>query len=273
MTRLRREFLAVLLSCAFGLGPIGDASAQETIKLVGSRIVGGKRTTIEEHPWQVALRIKQSNGLYYLCGGSIVAQKWVLTAAHCFGGNPEQSQAWAKAGATDYNAAGVWTDVDRIIVHEQYNAATHENDLALIKLKSKPNGDTISLAPASLTIPVGQPLEVTGWGVTREGGDPSNDLLAATVPYADQSACNAPAVYNGAITDGMICAGLNEGCVDSCQGDSGGPLVSRDANNVPTLVGVVSFGEGCARKLKYGVYTRVSAYRSWIQKTEAANDD
>jgi hypothetical protein len=100
------------------------------------------------------------------------------------------------------------------------------------------------------------------------GDDASNDLLLGKVRYADTAECNAPAVYNGKITDRMMCAGFKEGGVDSCQGDSGGPLVWRTADDVPILVGVVSYGEGCARRLKYGVYTRVSAYRAWIQGVE-----
>jgi trypsin len=261
---LHRRFLAVLLTLMFSLGLVGHSLAQETIITGGSRIVGGKKTDIKDHPFQVALKIKQSDGTY-LCGGSIIAQKWVLTAAHCFGESPQTSEAWAKAGATDYQRTGVWTGVEHIVVHEQYNAHTHENDIALIKLKSPPNGKVIPLAAESLTIPVGQSLEVTGWGATREGGDTSNDLLIAEVPYADTAACNAPAVYNGTITDGMICAGFKEGGIDSCQGDSGGPLVWRTADGVPILVGVVSYGEGCARRLRYGVYTRVSAHRAWIK--------
>jgi secreted trypsin-like serine protease len=130
----------------------------------------------------------------------------------------------------------------------------------------------IPLAAESLIVPPGQPLEVTGWGATREGGDTSNDLLMAKVPYADRAACNAADAYNGRITEGMICAGFKEGGVDSCQGDSGGPLVWRTQDG-PFLVGVVSYGEGCARRLRYGVYTRVSAYRAWIKNVVSAKSN
>ena len=91
-------------------------------------------------------------------------------------------------------------------------------------------------------------------------------LLVANVPYVKQEDCNSPAAYNGKIADTMICAGEKDGGVDSCQGDSGGPLVSRESTG-PVLVGVVAFGDGCARKLKYGIYTRVSRYRDWIRGT------
>jgi secreted trypsin-like serine protease len=87
----------------------------------------------------------------------------------------------------------------------------------------------------------------------------------------DAVACNDPNAYNGSIKGGMLCAGLPRGSVDACQGDSGGPLVWRNQETGPVLVGVVSFGEGCARPLKYGVYTRVSAYRDWIDRTLATS--
>jgi len=197
----------------------------------------------------------------------------VLTAAHCFGQAPDKSKALAIAGATDYQpewAAGRGIEAERIIVHDGYKPGTHENDLALVKLNSPPKGEVIPLASKSLAIPIGQPLFVTGWGATREGGDTSNDLLIAEVPYTDPAVCNAAESYNGRISGSMICAGEKEGGVDSCQGDSGGPLVWRN-DGVSLLVGVVSFGDGCARNLKYGVYSRVSAYRAWIQSVEAAN--
>jgi secreted trypsin-like serine protease len=273
MTRSRRELLSVSLSFLLGLTSVGQSLAQETIKLGGSRIVGGKPAKIEENLWQVALIVTQSDGLSYLCGGSIVAQKWVLTAAHCFGPSANKSKALAIAGVRDWKpeySAGRGIEAERIIVHEGYNPGTQENDLALVKLKSPPKGEVIPLASQSLLIPLGQPLAVTGWGATREGGDPSNDLLIAQVTYTGLAVCNAPESYNGTISASMICAGSPGGGVDSCQGDSGGPLVWRK-EGVPILVGVVSFGKGCGRPLKYGVYTRVSSYRAWIQSVEAAN--
>ena len=273
MMRLRREFLSIPVIFLLGLAFAQQTTAQETIKLGGSRIVGGEPTTIEKNPWQVALIVTQNDGLTYLCGGSIVAQKWVLTAAHCFGESPDQSKALAIAGAEDFKPAwraGSGIESERVIVHEGYNPQTHEHDLALVKLRSPPNGKVIVLASQSLPIPVGQELDVTGWGATREGGDTSNNLLIAHVPYTDTAICNGPQSYNGKISDDMLCAGRQQGGVDSCQGDSGGPLVWR-RDGVPILVGVVSFGDGCARRLKYGVYTRVSSYNGWIRMMMAAN--
>jgi trypsin len=251
----------VLLAC-----PWEGVIAQETIKPFGRRIVGGEPTDIKQHPWQVALTVGTN-----LCGGSIIAQSWVLTAAHCVTPTSRPSEVKAKANATDYTQGGVWTAIERIVVHEKYEASTFEHDLALIKLKSPTAGRVIPLASATLSVPSGQPLEVTGWGVTSEGGTAASATLRkAVVPYVDNGVCNIAAAYNGTIKPGMMCAGAREGGIDACQGDSGGPLVWRTSDG-PILVGVVSSGQGCARKLKYGVYTRVSAYRDWIDRTLAAD--
>ena len=164
---------------------------------------------------------------------------------------------------TDYVASGSWSDIETLIVHEGYDAKTHENDIALVRLRTRPAGKIIPLVRAGQKLAPGTPLEVTGWGATSEGGSTSRVLRKASVPYAENDACNAPAMYNGAIRGGMMCAGHRDGGVDSCQGDSGGPLVWHSPDG-PILVGVVSWGEGCARKLRYGVYTSVSAFHDWI---------
>jgi secreted trypsin-like serine protease len=160
-----------------------------------------------------------------------------------------------------------------VVVHDGYDAQTFENDIALVKLKASsltPGGRVVPLAAASLVVPPGQPLEVTGWGATKEGGSGSSVLMKATVPLVDTPTCNAKDSYAGKIKDSMMCAGARDGGIDSCQGDSGGPLVWKTSEGA-VLVGVVSHGEGCARKLKYGVYTRVSAFRDWIDRVLASD--
>ena len=265
-----RRPLSIGILCFFlvTLG-LAVAGAQEVIKSDRPRIVGGEPTTIEKHPWQVALNIRQRDGLY-LCGGSIIALKWVLTAAHCFTPANQGRDAKIKAGATNYRTEGVWGEIDKIVINKAYNPKTNDNDIALLKLKSPQNGKIIPLVDATSTLAVGEPLEVTGWGATSEQGGGGGELLKATVPYVDSATCNARESYGGAIHAGMMCAGHREGGIDSCQGDSGGPLVWYTSNG-PVLVGVVSFGWGCARKFKYGVYTRVSAYRNWIAQTVASD--
>lgn len=238
------------------------AHAQEEIKPMGRRIVGGEKTDIKNHRWQVAMLIKRGRDIG-LCGGSIVADRWVLTAAHCFTPTTSARDLRAKAGVTNYMTSGTWIDIERLIVHEAYNPKTHENDIALVRLRGRPEGQVIPLAKSDRELKPGTPLEVTGWGATSEGGNASRVLLKASVPYALKDACNEPAAYNGAIRSGMMCAGYRDGGVDSCQGDSGGPLVWHSPDGA-ILVGVVSWGEGCARQLRYGIYTRVSSYQDWI---------
>jgi trypsin len=254
---LRRvALLTGAIVCSGLLQP--PAAAQEPCK-DPRRIVGGVPADIKEHPWQVAFDIKGG-----LCGGSIIAQNWVLTAAHCFGDTKQPADVRVKAGATN-RKLGVWSVVDRVVVHENYNSKTNEHDLALVKLKIRPAGPAIPLAQPEQELKACQVLEITGWGRTTQGGAASETLQKAEVPYVETVTCNEPNAYNGKIKANMICAGLRDGGVDSCQGDSGGPLVLRGPDGA-VLIGVVSWGEGCAQKLKYGVYTRVTPYRDWITK-------
>jgi trypsin len=123
------RFSILLISLVFGT--IGSVVGQEEIKPFGRRIVGGEPTTIEKHPWQVAVNVI-IDGQTYLCGGSIVADRWVLTAAHCFRPTTKASEVRVKTGVTKYMTEGAWLDIERVVVHEAYNPDTNENDLALL---------------------------------------------------------------------------------------------------------------------------------------------
>jgi secreted trypsin-like serine protease len=245
--------------------------AQQEIKTSG-RVVGGVPTTIDEHPWQVALLVLRTTGSV-LCSGSIIKDRWVLTAAHCFGPTGRATGFKVKSGATDIQSQGIWVDGERIEPHSAYNSETKENDIALVKLRSRPNQRTIPLANASILLPIGAPLEIAGWGAIVDGGPAVDRLRKAQVNYIDTQTCNARDSYNGRIKDGMMCAGYSEGQIDSCQGDSGGPLIQGNNPANAIIVGVVSHGQGCARPLKYGVYTRVSVYRNWIGAVLANDQD
>jgi secreted trypsin-like serine protease len=243
------------------------------IARIDPRIIGGDYTTIEKNPWQVALvlgfapePIRQQ-----FCGGSLIAANWVLTAAHCVDNQSSPERVDVITGTTFYKSFGQRIKSDRIYIHSGWNSNTMENDIALIRLSMPASmGAPVALPVAENGIPSASTISVTGWGAIFEGGGSSEVLMGAEIPIVERDQCNEPLAYNGRIKLSMFCAGFRDGGLDSCQGDSGGPA-SAIQNGKPTLLGVVSWGEGCARKMKYGVYTRVSAFRDWIDKTIAIN--
>jgi secreted trypsin-like serine protease len=142
-----------------------------------------------------------------------------------------------------------------------------DNDFALLKLQAAMTlGQIIPYADAKTEVPDGTSACVSGWGATAEGAPGSLDLLGVNVPTISNDLCNAPASYNGDVLPSMLCAGRDIGGIDSCQGDSGGPL-SMTIDGTARLIGVVSWGEGCARRLKYGIYSRISTVTDWIAET------
>lgn len=233
---------------------------------VNEKIVGGIPATKGELPFQVSL---QSRAGSHFCGGSLIKRNWVLTAAHCV-----QSSSPIKivVGMHDQqNKKDTETfSAIKIIAHPQFSGSTLDFDYALIKLSGDSKYRPIDLNRVEPTIPSeNDPFMVwtSGWGTTSEGSYTlPNILQKVEIPLVSAAACNATNVYNGTITDRMLCAGLPMGGKDSCQGDSGGPLFTRQASGDFTLVGIVSWGEGCARPDKYGVYSKVNVMVDWIEK-------
>lgn len=235
-------------------------------------IVGGTSASIDDFPWQVALiegRPKDPIRNQF-CGGSLIATGWVLTAAHCLysGGAPVADiTAYADviSGTATYRRGGVRTHVINVFIDPNYRQNRQGNDAALMQLADPVRPARFAVLNTNPTV-TGD-ATVTGWGAQSEGGLSSENLLKVTVPIVDNATCNAPSSYNGAVTPNMLCAGLPQGQKDSCQGDSGGPLVLA---NSATQVGVVSWGTGCARPMKYGIYARVSTFVPWINETIAS---
>ena len=235
-----------------------------------TRVLGGHNVTFQANPWQVALlaAARSSNRNAEFCGGSMVAPRWVLTAAHCVDQGTSPSQVEVLAGTASLQAGGTRIKIapNGILVHEQWSPATHDFDVALIHVEADLTGSAVA-APSNADpeLQEGQSITVTGWGALAWHQTPGVlTLQGADVPYVGSAKCNLPVSYDGHITANMLCAGLDLGGIDSCQGDSGGPATAVIANQ-RRLIGIVSWGEGCGSPKKYGVYTRVTQFRGWIR--------
>lgn len=224
------------------------------------RIVGGTNVNIEEVPYQVSL---QAYGFGF-CGGSIIAENWVLTAGHCMIYSP--STMVVRAGTTTKSSGGSQHQVAEIIRHENYRTNKYgipENDVALIRLATPLQLDAtrqpIPLYDFKEEAVPGIKATITGWGATYQGGSTSEVLQIVNVPVVSKSDCNSAYTSYGGVPAGQICAAYPQGGKDACQGDSGGPLAIDGR-----LAGIVSWGNGCAKKGYPGVYTEVAAFRDWI---------
>ncbi|MBC7459027.1 MAG: serine protease [Bdellovibrionaceae bacterium] len=230
-----------------------------------SRIVGGMPAKQGDFPYIVSL---QANGFGHFCGGSLIANKYVLTAAHCVDNGVDS----VYVGLLDQKntASAENFKVVNIYVHPKNNPSTMDFDFAILELSQSSSFKPVALNETEISFSASKPVFATtaGWGTTSSGSSSLPDVLRQVeVPLVTKADCNAKASYDGVITDSMICAGYKAGGKDSCQGDSGGPLVVTQADGTTLLAGVVSWGEGCAGKDKYGVYGKVSAATEWIKST------
>jgi secreted trypsin-like serine protease len=222
-------------------------------------VVGGTRAAQGEFPWVVRLSMG--------CGGSLYSSTIILTAAHCVNGSGANTSITVTAGSVDLQSSSrITVRSTRVYENPRYNS-TGAEDWALIKIASPINLATI--APASSADNSGT-FTIMGWGATREGGGQQRYLMKASAPFVDDATCNARTSYNGEVVPyAEICAGYLAGGVDTCQGDSGGPMVKRNAAGAWVQVGIVSWGNGCARRNYPGVYTEVSAFASAIASAAA----
>nr|AAU06120.1 trypsinogen [Takifugu rubripes] len=231
---------------------LGAAAAAPT----DDRIVGGYECTAHSQPWQVSINIG-----YHYCGGSLINDQWIISAAHCWQ-NPYTQIAilgdhhiWMHEGTEQYMS------VDAIYWHQSYDYTTLDYDIMLLKL-AHPVTQNQYVKPVALpkACPeAGDKCTVSGWGniYSDDVFNPFN-LQCVEVPILSDKECDNS--YPGKITERMVCAGYLEGGKDACQGDSGGPLVCNNE-----LHGIVSWGQGCAQPNYPGVYTKVCSLLPWIQ--------
>ncbi|CAK1540549.1 unnamed protein product [Leptosia nina] len=232
------------------------------------RIVGGNDTTIQDYPFMSNMQYSLWGMWWYQsCGGSLITSRTVLSAAHCyFGDHPSE---WRVVlGSSMASSGGAAYKVSQLVWHPEYDSTTLNNDVALVKLQTNAllssRVGVARIAGPNYVLKDGTVAYAVGWGATSSGGDASEQLQHVDVNLVNQHICDErySSLNNWpTITDGMLCAGvLDVGGKDACQGDSGGPLVhKRDV-----VIGITSWGYGCAHPNFPGVNTRVSAYTNWI---------
>ncbi|GLZ29441.1 serine protease [Lentzea sp. NBRC 105346] len=257
--RLRSWLGALLVAMVLPVAGVSVAAADQpttTDGEVGAQIVGGTRASTSTYPFVVYLAT--SSGFQY-CGGTLVKANKVVTAAHCTEGD-SPSAVRVVAGRDDKNStAGVVAKVTKIWIHPSYTDATKGYDVSVLTLDRNLSYAPLSIATSadSSLYTAGTTSRILGWGTTSSGGSASRYLLTATVPLTSNTSCASS--YSEFNATAMVCAGYPQGGVDTCQGDSGGPLVAGGK-----LIGITSWGEGCAAAGYPGVYTRVATYASQI---------
>ncbi|XP_032063059.1 transmembrane protease serine 6 [Aythya fuligula] len=235
-----------------------------------SRIVGGANSVEGEWPWQASLQVRGR----HICGGTLVADRWVVSAAHCFQDERLASPSiWTVYLGKYFQNTSSHTEVSfkviRLFLHPYYEEDSHDYDVALLQLDhpviTSPFIQPICLPAPSHLFEPGLHCWITGWGALKEGGHISNVLQKVDVQIIQQDICSE--AYHYMISPRMLCAGYHKGKKDACQGDSGGPLACEEPSGRWFLAGLVSWGMGCARPNSYGVYTRITQVLGWMNQT------
>ncbi|MFF4036919.1 S1 family peptidase [Streptomyces sp. NPDC001816] len=231
--------------------------ASPTASAAPQPIVGGTTTTTSAYPFM--MQITDASGSQF-CGGTLVAAKKVVTAAHCMIGE-STSSVRVVGGRTYLNGTnGTVSRVSKIWINPDYTDATNGDDVAVLTLSTSMPYTAAKYVTSSQTgvYAAGTTARILGWGTTSENGSSSNQLRTATIPTVSDSSCKSSYGSDFVQTD-MVCAGYTSGGVDTCQGDSGGPLLIGGV-----LAGITSWGEGCAEAGHPGVYTRLTTFSNLV---------
>ncbi|XP_068753358.1 chymotrypsinogen A-like [Montipora capricornis] len=231
-----------------------------------SRVVNGENASPHAWPWQISLRVRGG----HICGGSLIRNDWVVTAAHCVDRMPNPNSYTVVVGAHRRNGRTQVQQtlrVKKLFKHEQFSRRNLRNDVALLQLErsitlsSKIN--TVCLPKENSRVSPGTQCFITGWGRTVGGGNAADTLQQAMLPVAEHSKCSR---VNGRLLPvdekSMVCAG-GQG-KGGCQGDSGGPFVCNEGGKF-VLRGAVSWGHSRCRTDHYSVFARVSSFIGWIE--------
>ncbi|XP_041118803.1 vitamin K-dependent protein C-like isoform X2 [Polyodon spathula] len=269
--KLKNDHRQCQATDAFPCGKVQVAKAEKP-ELDEPRIkplvAGGQKGKKGQSPWQAL--ILNASGRFH-CGGVLIDHSWVLTAAHCVQDGTKFSVRLGDYERRRFEDTEITIPVSEVVCHANHDKDTADNDIALLRLQT-PVTYTKFIVPVCLPqrnlaeqmlMRNGTNVTVTGWGRERENSTSySSALNFIEIPLALREQC-AELMLNP-LTDNMLCAGVLGGSKDACSGDSGGPMVTK-FKRYWFLVGLVSWGEGCGRMDKLGVYTKVSNYLEWIK--------
>ncbi|OPJ86217.1 chymotrypsin-C [Patagioenas fasciata monilis] len=262
--------LTVLLGYAYGCGQPAVPPQ------LSHRVVGGEDALAHSWPWQISLQYSRSGSWHHTCGGTLIAPRWVLTAAHCVSSSLTYRVLLGKQVLSEEDEPGsVTVGVEKFIVHEKWDSYLIINDIALIKLAQEvEESDTIQpacLPTAGSVLENDYPCYVTGWGRLWTYGPLADVLQQALLPVVDYDICSQSNWWGNYVLPNMVCAG-GDGVTSGCNGDSGGPL-NCQRGGIWEVDGIVSFGSawGCNTVRKPTVFTRVSSFIDWINEKISAN--
>ncbi|CAG9860203.1 unnamed protein product [Phyllotreta striolata] len=259
-----RIYFICFLTALIGVHSAPNVSMRDVSNGNRLKIVGGDNATITDYPYQVSVLFVQRGDLLHGCGGSIINEFYILTAAHCTYGETEESTA-VRVGSSIRNQGGTVYEVRKIHIHPRYNPETFDYDISVLELTSplsyEPGVAAITLATEGTEITDGIEAVATGWGYMKDPkqhGILADQLQVVTLPVISTETCQNQ-YYQGAVSDRMFCAGYDEGGKDTCMGDSGGPLVVAGIQ-----IGVVSWGGICAAPKQPGAYTKLPVFEEYI---------